>query len=84
MAVANAGPPLVENLTSICDRHHRRLFIPEAQCCQRCKMPVLVIAVVFFAIFLVMGVMAIMAMVKEHGDHLFSGTWSDEPKPSRK
>jgi hypothetical protein len=47
-------------------------------------MPVLVIAVVFFAIFLVMGVMAITAMVKEHGDHLFSGTWSDEPKPNRK
>ncbi|HTV64073.1 MAG TPA: hypothetical protein VMD98_00640 [Bryocella sp.] len=47
-------------------------------------MPVLVIAVVFFAIFLVMGVMAITAMVKEHGDHLFSWTWSDEPKPNRK
>ena len=43
-------------------------------------MPVLVIAVVFFAIFLVMGVMAISAMVAEHGNHLFSGKWSDEPK----
>ena len=43
-------------------------------------MPVLIIAVVFFAIFLVMGVMGITAMVAEHGSHLFSGTWADEPK----
>jgi len=47
-------------------------------------MPVLVIAVVFFAIFLVMGVMAITAMVAEHRGHLFSGTWSDEAKPTRR
>lgn len=47
-------------------------------------MPVLVIAVVFFAIFLVMGVMAITAMVAEHRGNLFSGKWSDEPKPSRR
>lgn len=46
-------------------------------------MPVLVIAVVFFAIFLVMGVMAITAMVAEHGGHLFSGNWGDQPKPSK-
>lgn len=46
-------------------------------------MPVLVIAVVFFAIFLVMGVMAVTAMVKEHQGKLFSGTWSDEPKPAK-
>ncbi len=46
-------------------------------------MPVLVIAVVFFAIFLVMGVMAITAMVAEHGGHLFSRSWSDEPRPSK-
>jgi hypothetical protein len=46
-------------------------------------MPVLVIAIVFFAIFLVMGVMGITAMVSEHkGKKLFSGTWSDEPKPA--
>jgi hypothetical protein len=46
-------------------------------------MPVLVIAVVFFAIFLVMGVMGITAMVAEHRGHkLFSGRWSDEPKPA--
>ncbi len=43
-------------------------------------MPILVIAVVFFAIFLVMGVMGVTAMVAEHRGHLFSGTWSDEPK----
>jgi len=49
-----------------------------------CDMPVLIIAVVFFAIFLVMGVMAITAMVAEHEGHLFSWTWSDEPKPGRK
>ena len=47
-------------------------------------MPVLLIAVVFFAIFLVMGVMAITAMVAEHRGHLFSWTWSDEPKAARK
>lgn len=47
-------------------------------------MPVLIIAVVFFAIFLIMGVLAITAMVAEHHGHLFSWTWSDEPKPSRK
>ena len=47
-------------------------------------MPVLMIAVVFFAIFLVMGVMAITAMVAEHRGHLFSGTWSDEPKLSKR
>jgi hypothetical protein len=48
-------------------------------------MPVLVIAVVFFAIFLVMGVMAVSAMVAEHGKgHLFSWTWSDEPKTAKK
>ena len=46
-------------------------------------MPVLVIAVVFFVIFLVMGVMAVTAMVAEHRGHLFSGKWSDEPKPSK-
>ena len=46
-------------------------------------MPVLVIAVVFFAIFLVMGVMGITAMVSEHKGNLFSGAWSDEPKPKR-
>jgi hypothetical protein len=46
-------------------------------------MPVLVIAIVFFAIFLVMGVMGITAMVAEHrGKKLFSGKWSDEPKPA--
>jgi hypothetical protein len=46
-------------------------------------MPVLVIAVVFFAIFLVMGVMGITAVVAEHrGKKLFSGKWSDEPKPA--
>ena len=44
-------------------------------------MPVLVIAVVFFVIFLVMGVMGITAMVAEHRGKLFSGKWSDEPKP---
>lgn len=47
-------------------------------------MPVLIIAVVFFAIFLVMGVMAISAMVAEHRGKLFSGTWSDEPKPTKR
>ena len=47
-------------------------------------MPLLIIAVVFFAIFLVMGVMAVTAMVAEHRGHLFSWTWSDEPKPSKK
>ncbi len=47
-------------------------------------MPVLVIAIVFFAIFLVMGVMGISAMVAEHrGGKLFSGRWSDEPKPTK-
>ncbi len=46
-------------------------------------MPVLVIAVVFFAIFLVMGVMAISAVVAEHRGHLFSWTWSDEPKAKK-
>jgi len=46
-------------------------------------MPVLVIAVVFFIIFLVMGVMGITAMVSEHKGHLFSGSWSDEPRPKR-
>ena len=46
-------------------------------------MPVLVIAVVFFAIFLVMGVMGISAVVAERrGKKLFSGKWSDEPKPA--
>ncbi len=43
-------------------------------------MPILVVAVVFFVIFLVMGVVGITAMVSEHRGHLFSGTWSDEPK----
>jgi hypothetical protein len=47
-------------------------------------MPVLMIAVVFFAIFLVMGVIGITAMVAEHGGHLFSWRWSDEPKPAKK
>lgn len=47
-------------------------------------MPVLVIAVVFFAIFLVMGVMGVTAMVAEHGNHLFSGHWSDETKATRR
>jgi hypothetical protein len=47
-------------------------------------MPVLMIAVIFFAIFLVMGVMAFTAMVAEHRGHLFSWTWSDEPKLTRK
>lgn len=46
-------------------------------------MPILIIAVVFFAIFLVMGVMGVTAMVAEHRGHLFSGTWSDEPKTRR-
>jgi hypothetical protein len=46
-------------------------------------MPVLVIAVVFFAIFLVMGVMAISAVVAEHRGHLFSWSWSDEPKAKK-
>jgi hypothetical protein len=46
-------------------------------------MPVLVLAVVFFAIFLVMGVMGITAMIAERrGKKLFSGRWSDEPKPA--
>ena len=44
-------------------------------------MPVLVIAVVFFLIFLVMGVMGFTAMAAEHKGHLFSGHWSDQPKP---
>ncbi len=47
-------------------------------------MPVLVIAVVFFGIFLVMGVMVVTAMVAEHRGHLFSWTWSDQPRPSKK
>jgi hypothetical protein len=47
-------------------------------------MPVLIIAVVFLLIFLVMGVMAITAMVAEHGSHLFSWTWSDEPTPGKR
>jgi hypothetical protein len=47
-------------------------------------MPVLVIAVVFFLIFLVMGVMGITAMVAEHRGHLFSGKWSDLPKPAKR
>ena len=47
-------------------------------------MPVLVIAVVFFIIFLVMGVMGITAMVAEHRGKLFSGKWSDEPKPAKR
>jgi hypothetical protein len=81
--VCRAIPVLFLSLTFICDRHHGSRFIPAAQCRQRCPMPVLVIAVVFFAIFLVMGVMAITAMVAEHGGHLFSGNWSDEPKPSK-
>ena len=46
-------------------------------------MPVLVIAVVFFAIFLVMGVMAISAVVAEHRGHLFSWSWSEEPKAKK-
>jgi hypothetical protein len=46
-------------------------------------MPVLVIAVVFFAIFLVMGVMAISAVVAEHRGHLFTWSWSEEPKPKK-
>lgn len=46
-------------------------------------MPVLIIAVMFFAIFLVMGVMAVTAMVIEHEGHLFSWTWSDQPKPKK-
>ena len=46
-------------------------------------MPVLVIAVVFFAIFLVMGVMAITAMVAEHRGHLFTWSWSEEPKAKK-
>ncbi len=47
-------------------------------------MPVLLIAIVFFAIFLVTGVMGITAMVAEHrGKTLFSGTWSDQPKPAK-
>jgi hypothetical protein len=47
-------------------------------------MPVLVIAVVFFLIFLVMGVMGISAMVAEHRGKLFSGQWSDLPKPAKR
>jgi hypothetical protein len=46
-------------------------------------MPVLVIAVVFFAIFLVMGVMAITAVVAEHRGHLFTWSWSEEPKAKK-
>ena len=47
-------------------------------------MPILVIAIVFLAIFVVIGVMGITAMVAEHrGKTLFSGTWSDEPKPAK-
>ena len=46
-------------------------------------MPVLVIAVVFFAIFLVMGVMAFAAMVAEHRGHLFTWSWSEEPKAKK-
>ena len=46
-------------------------------------MPVLVIAVVFFAIFLVMGIMGVTAVVSEHRGKLFSGKWSDEPKPAK-
>jgi len=46
-------------------------------------MPVLAIAVVFFAIFLVMGIMGVTAMVSEHRGKLFSGTWSDDPKPAK-
>jgi hypothetical protein len=84
MTAAGASLPLAENLTSTCDCDHGRLFAGEAQYCQRCSMPVLIIAVVFLAIFLAMGVMAITAMVEEHGDHLFSWKWSDEPKTSRK
>jgi hypothetical protein len=47
-------------------------------------MPILVIAVVFFLIFLVMGVMGLTAMVAEHRGKLFSGHWSDLPKPSKR
>ncbi len=46
-------------------------------------MPVLVIAVVFFAIFLVMGVMGVTAIIAEHRGKLFSGKWSDEPRPTK-
>jgi len=47
-------------------------------------MPVGVIAIVVGAIFLVMGVMGITAVVAEHrGGKLFSGKWSDEPKPAK-
>ena len=49
-------------------------------------MPVLVIAVVFLVIFLVMGVTAMTAMVAEHKSkcgRVFSGTWSDLPKPAK-
>lgn len=44
-------------------------------------MPVLIIAVVFLLIFIVMGVILFRAMAVEHEGHLFSGTWSDRPKP---
>ena len=47
-------------------------------------MPVLVIAVVFFLIFLVMGLMGVTAMVAEHRGKLFSGKWSDEPRPAKR
>ena len=46
-------------------------------------MPVLIIAVVFFLIFLAMGVLGFTAMAKEHKGHLFSGRWSDRPKPAK-
>ncbi|HLI63878.1 MAG TPA: hypothetical protein VKV05_10795 [Terriglobales bacterium] len=85
-ALANSRrvrPAWFLKLTPICDYHHGSRFVAAAQCRQRCPMPVLVIAVVFFAIFLVMGVMAITAMVAEHGGHLFSRSWSDEPRPSK-
>jgi hypothetical protein len=59
-------------------------FNTQAEWDQRCGMPILVIAVVFFLIFLVMGVMGISAMVAEHRGKLFSGKWSDQPKPAKR
>ena len=70
-------------LTATCDRNHGSKFNCQAEWRQRCGMPVLVIAVVFFLIFLVMGVMGITAMVAEHRGKLFSGKWSDVPKPAK-
>ena len=70
------------SLTATCDRDHGSRFNCAAKWRQGYSMPVLVIAVVFFAIFLFMGVMGITAMIAEHRGKLFSGKWSDQPKPA--